>query len=182
MSGGNVDRGIPYNELQEAEGLAEQQWWAIYDYLKAEGLLREGSHIEITERGIDEIERSQRSPQLPTEHFSGTVIQNYYGSVGAVQSGSHSTAIVTQQRNSHPELLSLIEQLKRTLETLSESPERNDALEQSDMLMEEAQLEHPRPKRIKSYLSAIIILTQAESVQMLSAEITKLIENLPEPV
>lgn len=171
MSSGNVDRGVPYYKLQEAEGLDERQWWPVFDYLKAEGLIRERTHIEITERGIDEIERSQRYPQSPTEHFSPVVIQHYYGNVGAVQSGSNSTAVVTQHQNSNAELFRLVEQLGQAVGAVPERPGREEALEQLEMLKEEARLEHPRPKRVKSYLAAIMLFTGDASI----ADLTDLV-------
>jgi hypothetical protein len=182
MSGADVDRGVPYYKLQEAERLDELQWWAVQDYLIAEGLIRERANLEITERGIDEIERSQRSPQTSTEHFSGTVIQNYYGNVGSVQTGSHSTAVVTQHQNSNTELLPLIERLVEALEALPVRPGVEDALEQTEMLREEAQLQIPRLKRIKSYLSAIGVLAGDTSVDLATGDISKLIESQAKPV
>jgi hypothetical protein len=176
MSGANVDRGVPYYELQKAEGLDEDQRWAVYDYLKAEGLLEERANIHITGLGIDEIERSQKSPQSSTEHFPGTVIQNYYGAVGAVQTGSHSTAVVTQHQNSNVDLLPLAERLVTALEALPETPGRDDALEQAEMLREEARLQIPRPKRIKSFLSAIRVLARDAAVDSASGDIAKLID------
>jgi hypothetical protein len=181
MSRADVDRGVPYYKLQEAERLDDLQWWPVQDYLIAEGLIRERTNLEITERGIDEIERSQRSPQASTEHFSGNVIQNYYGNVGSVQSGSHSTAVVTQYQNSNTELLPLIERLVEALEALPERPEVNDALQQTEMLKEEAQLQIPRLKRIKSYLSAIGVLAGDASVDLARGDITKLIESHAKP-
>lgn len=178
MSRANVDRGVPYDKLQEAEGLDENQWWAVHDYLKAERLIKEIANLHITELGIDEIERSKESPQSSTAHFSGVVIQNYYGNVGAVQSGSHSTAYVSQQ-NSHAELVSLLEKLRYALEAAPETPEKSDALEQFEMLKEEAQLEQPRPGRIKSCVSAIGAFVRDVSVDVASSAITKFVEHPP---
>lgn len=180
MSGGDVDRGVPYYKLQEAEGLDERRWWAVHDYLKAEGLIRERTHIEITERGVDEIERSERSPQLPTEHFSPVVIQHFYGSVGAVQSGNHSTARVTQHHNPSTVLLRLVEQLGQAVGAVAEKPSRGEALEQLEMLKEEALLERPRPKRIKSYLAAIRLFMGDASVESASDLVAEFIKQLSE--
>lgn len=180
MSGANVDRGVPYNRLQEAEGLDEQSWWAVHDYLKSEGLIRQGTYIEITERGVDEIERSRRSPQHSTEHFSSHVIQHFYGNVGAVQTGSNSTAVVTQRQNSNAELLHLVELLGHAVEATSETASREDALEQLDILMEEAGLENPRPKRIRSLLAAIRLFMGDASVESASGEISDFINQSSE--
>lgn len=180
MSGANVDRGVPYNRLQEAEGLDEQSWWAVHDYLKAEGLIREGTHIEITERGVDEIERSRRSPQLSTEHFSSHVIQHFHGNVGAVQTGSNSTAVVNQHQSSNAELLRLVGLLGHAVEATSETASREDALEQLDLLKEEAGLERPRPKRIRSILAAIKLFIGDASVESVSGEIAEFINRLAE--
>jgi len=182
LSGADVDRGVPYYKLQEAERLDDLQWWPVQDYLIAEGLIRERANLEITERGIDEIERSQRSPQTSTEHFSGSVIQNYYGNVGSVQTGSHSTAVVTQHQNSNTELLPLIERLVEALEALRERPGVEDALEQTEMLKEEARLQSPRMKRIKSHLSAIGVLAGDPTVNLATGDISKLIESQAKPV
>ena len=182
ISGANVNHGVPYDKLQEAERLDDLQWWAVQDYLIAEGLIRERANLEITERGIDEIERSQKSPQASTEHFSGSVIQNYYGNVGSVQTGSHSTAVVTQHQNSNTELLPLIERLVEALEALRERPGVEDALEQTEMLKEEARLQSPRMKRIKSHLSAIGVLAGDPTVNLATDDISKLIESQSKPV
>ena len=175
MSGGSAERDVSYREVQTAERLDDEQWWPAYYWLEAEGLLEEAvsSRVRLTAQGVDEIERTKKAPQSSTEHFPSIVIQNNYGNIGAIQSGSHNTANVSQQLNANTELRILVQQLHAAIEAQPDSPEKNEALEQFEVLKEEAEAEQPRPNRIKSCLKAIGGFVKDVSVDLASSAIMK---------
>ena len=76
--------------IKEKLNLSDDEFTDIWQYLKGEYLLGEGTCGEtcISHNGIVEMEASILSPDRSTEHFLSIVIQNFYGSVyGGVQGG-----------------------------------------------------------------------------------------------
>lgn len=76
----------------------DKEWEAVCDYLDFEGLadLRVNTLIGITPAGMAEVERAVEEPDVPTEHFSLVVIQQFNAPVGAVVKGDGATVNVTQ--------------------------------------------------------------------------------------
>ena len=124
--------------IAEDVPFTEQEISSALDYLEGKGLVRGGGpqvigeqrfyrNYNIKHSGINEIEQALRAPGHGTEHFPPPTTLNVYGNVGAVQTGSHATANVTQ--NFGPDLSSifpLIEQLKQQTGELSED-DRDEA-------------------------------------------------------
>jgi hypothetical protein len=93
------------------EGLKSDEYEILETafYLSEEGLLNIGQNQEqrmppgpnlcLTHKGIVEVERSIDHPSEATEHFSASVIQNFHGPVGAVQTGPQSEATIDQHLN-----------------------------------------------------------------------------------
>jgi hypothetical protein len=156
-AGGEVGNGVPYRKVQEELNLGDIEWWPTYYYLEAEGLIEEvaSSLVGVTGVGVDEMERSKKSPPEGTEHFPATVIQYFNGPVGSVQTGAHSSSQVTQNFGFNTtEVLKLLEELRRGFQSLPEG-EREQAIEVVDGLEEEIQSSNPRRGRIRVFLGQI---------------------------
>lgn len=158
---GNVRSHIYYDEVQEEEGLSDRDFNAAFDYLKAEGLVNDrykGGVFEITQRGIEHVERQIKHPNAGDEsNSSGRHEQHFYGPVGAVQNAPGSRAYVTQNNVASPtELLRLVQELREKVEAL---PDNQEALEQVNDLEEEARSENPKRSRIiaaAKYIGGIV--------------------------
>src|SRR5262249_32991832 len=74
---GNANCGVPDSLLQEKEGLTQQEFFGLLDYLKGEGLVNDDAAgvTSITHQGIIEIEASIAKPNSGTDHFTPMIIQ-----------------------------------------------------------------------------------------------------------
>lgn len=159
-SAGNIYTHISYDEVRDEEGLTEAQFNAVFDYLKANGLVDDrysGGVFEITQWGIEYAETRIRRPGSGADVPAVLNEQHFYGPVGAVQNAEASIAHVTQTNvwNS-AELLSLIQELRAKAEAL---PINQEAMEQLNDLEEEAKSPSPKKSRIiaaAKYVGSII--------------------------
>lgn len=157
---GNINNHIYYDEVREEEGLSEAEFNAVFDYLKAQGLVDDryrGGVFEITQRGIEYVERQIKNPNAEDDVEAGRNEQHFYAPVGAVQNAPGSTAYVTQNNIANSgELLSLIQELRARLEAL---PDNQEALEQVNDLEDEARSANPKRSRIVAaakYVGSIV--------------------------
>lgn len=112
-------------------------------------------NYKIAHLGVKEIERSMQKPEEPTEHFPPQIIQNFTGPVGAVQTGTHATANVTQDVGADlSDVLSLLEQLKSQIAELPQE-QQEDASVSIEALEDELKLQDKNPKRIKAALAGL---------------------------
>lgn len=138
--------------LEAPEGIDQRELWSIIDYLSSERLLKQlagnAPLVQISHRGVLEIEDSIVSPHKPTEHFLPQVI-NFYGNVGSVQSGNKNVANVSQNIGD-PSMVELLQELRRHLnsETTESKREGNEVL---DGLEAELTSNNPNQSRIKFY-------------------------------
>lgn len=128
----------------------------ISDYLEGENLLvrpiNEGIEVQITHKGIVEIQKSINSPNTPTEHFPSHVINNFYANVGSNQTGNHNIANV--QQNFGPKTEDVMNLLHKLREHLSEDKKQEgSALIES--LEKEITAENPSEPTIKLFLKGI---------------------------
>ena len=159
-SAGNIYSHISYDEVRNEEGLTEAEFNAVFDYLKANGLVDDrysGGVFEITQWGIEYAETLIRTPEGATDNPVALNEQHFYGPVGAVQNAEGSIAHVTQTNvwNS-VELLSLIQELRAKVEAL---PINQEAIEQLNDLEEEAKSATPKKSRIVAtakYIGSIV--------------------------
>jgi hypothetical protein len=89
-SGASELKHIPNDRIKQELGLEDGEFTDIWQYLRGEYLLREGTlgACAISHRGIVEMEASILNPKGPTEHFASIVIQTFNGPVyGGVQGG-----------------------------------------------------------------------------------------------
>jgi hypothetical protein len=174
-SEGSLNEDIDFDDLQEEEGLSDVDFNAVYDYLKAEGLVDNrttgGGVFEITQKGIEYAERLIRHPQANDDPTSNISEQHFHGPVGAVQNASGSTAYVTQNNviNS-TELLSLIQELREKIQSL---PDNEEALEQVEDMEGEAKLANPKMSRIKAAAKYIGTMVKDVGVSVVADAISK---------
>lgn len=174
-SNGNVGNAVLWHKVQEEESLSDEEWWPVWDYLSAEGLMKEtySGAVSITHYGIERVEKIMRNPEAEKESYGrgGQSVQHFYAPVGAVQNAPQSTAYVTQHNTiNSSEVLSLIEELRAKIETL---PDNQEALEQIGDLEDEVKSQSPRKSRIKASLQYILSVTSDTGVSVLAEVISK---------
>lgn len=157
---GNISNHIYYDEIQEEEGLTKPEFDAVFDYFKEEGLVNDrysGGVFEITQRGIEYVERQIKRPDEKEDSGLEHSEQHFYGPVGAVQNAPRSTAYVTQNNIINTaELFQLVKELRAKVEAL---PNNEEALEQVTDLEEEAKQATPKKSRIiatAKYIGSIV--------------------------
>lgn len=144
--------------LEFPQGLDQRGAQAALDYLAGEGLISlladDAPLLQITHRGVVEVEESIASPTEPTEHFPAQVIQHFHGAVGSVQTGNQNMANVVQVPGGDPEVAKLLKELRRHL--ADETPERErDSLELWEGLSSEVESPNRSKSRIRLYLEGL---------------------------
>jgi hypothetical protein len=140
LSDGNPDKTIYVNALLQRADLAEKECKNSLTYLEKEGLIKfmsgEMTLVQITHKGIKEIEQAINHPKQDTEHFPTQIIQHIHGNnYGAVQAGGQgNTQNVTTQIQSPIDeaFVKLIEALKQS-QQLNEF-QKEDALQAVESL------------------------------------------------
>ena len=172
-SEGNISTHIYYHEVRNEEGLTEEEFNAVFDYLKANWLVDDrysGGVFEITQTGIDYVEEQIKKPYRLTNDNSERTEQHFYGPVGAVQNAEGSTAYVIQTIANSSELASLLQELRTKLEAL---PDNQEALEQLSDLEEEAKSPNPKKSRIVATAKYIGSIVKDIGVSIASEAIVK---------
>ena len=165
-------------QLEPPEGLSEDELLSTIDYLSAEGLIVQLADnaplVQISHRGVVEIEESIVAPNKATAHFLPQVI-NVYGNVGSVLTGDQNTVNVSQNI-SDSEILELVRQLRRHLgnESSDSLQEGNDVL---DGLETELNSASPNQSRIKFYLKGLGTFVRDSGKDLLVEIASKLISH-----
>lgn len=141
---------------------SEQEIESALTYLAGEHLARvvatymNGTKsYKLTHQGVKEIESSFQKPEEPTEHFPPQIIQNFNGPVGAVQTGTHATANVTQNVGADlSAVLSSLEQLKLQVSELPQK-QQEDVSVSIEVLEDELKLQDKNPRRIRAALAGL---------------------------
>jgi hypothetical protein len=183
MSFGDPCR-VAFSIITEAIRWDNHQIRESANYLSEEGLLTieeddgsgrrpRGPYLRLTHKGIVEVEQSITNPTRPTEHFPSTVIQNFNASVGAVQTGSHSTAHAVQSLGAEiPEAFKLTAGLREKIKSLF--PELQEAAVQLiEGLEDEFRLTKPRNARVKAFLKELNQLTDKSFIKKPLAALAK---------
>jgi hypothetical protein len=148
---GNINNHVFYDEVQEEEGLTDMEFNAVFDYLKAEGLVSDryvgGGTFEITQKGVEYAERQLKHPHAGDAlTASGRLEQHFYRPVGAVQNGPGNTAHITQYNaGDSAELLRLIQELRVKVEAAQGETEVLDKISE---LEKEAKSDSPKKSTI----------------------------------
>lgn len=181
-----VFEGLVENrEVEEYLGVSEEEVEGVLTYLKKKSLIHksdvsdwENQYHSITKEGIAEVEKSIEEPEKATENFSPKIIQNFHGSVGAVQNAPHATAYVNQPSGaSLSEVLSLIEQLKVQVHTLPED-QREDVSDALEAIEEELSNEEPKRRNVKTMLKGLVSTVQGGTA--FAAQVATLAQRLTE--
>nr|WP_290224270.1 hypothetical protein [Trichocoleus desertorum] len=155
-----------FSEVYEATGVngeEGQELIRILEYLAAKGLIKiqgsiyggQSAPIWICHEGIREFEQTIRNPNGSTEHFSGSVVQNFHAAVGAVQNGNYNRAEVTQHIGMDAaEVLKLIQKLEQEVPNI---PQENQdvAADSIEVLKAEVVATPTKVARIKGALFAL---------------------------
>lgn len=157
-SGGDHFFVMEFDDVARGIDVPENEREPARQYLHGEGLIkmRGPTLASITHAGVVEIEASMERPAERTEHFTPAVIQqvtqNFSGPVGAVQTGSHNVAHVTQ--NVSTDVQVLLQQLRAQVDGLPVE-QREEAIELVDGLEEQAKKPSPSKAMIKQILAGL---------------------------
>lgn len=128
----------------------------ISDYLEGEGLIERVANeeiiVQLTHKGIVEIQKSINNPQNSTEHFPAQVINNFYAPVGSNQTGNQNIANVQQNFGSKTE--DVINLLRELQEHISED-NKQEGLEYIEGIEGEIKAKKPSESRIKLFLMGL---------------------------
>jgi hypothetical protein len=134
----------------------EKELEKISNYLEGERLIKQvnddGLLVQLTHKGIVEIQNSINNPQKPTEHFPAQVINNFYAPVGSNQTGKQNIANVQQNFGSKTE--DVINLLKEVQKHISDE-NRQEGLEYIERLEAEIKSEKPSESTIKLFLKGL---------------------------
>lgn len=176
--GGKEHKRVDFMKVAQQAGFDEEGEEAqeIYVYFMKEGLFENRTvkwGVSLSHKAIVEIEQSIAKPNRDTEHFSSTVIQNFNAPVGSVQTGSNSTANVTQNFGTQAsEVLNLIQELRQSFKSLPPD-QREEAIEVTDALEEEVQSSTPRKGRIKAFLNQLASFTANTASNVIATAIAE---------
>jgi hypothetical protein len=175
-TGGKEHNRVNFDGITREAGLNKEESDEVYTYLMYEGLFDDrdtGGGVTLSHRAIVEIEQSIKQPNASTEHFPATVIQHFNAPVGSVQTGSQSSASVTQNIGaSASDVLNLIRELRQSIYTLPVG-QQEEAFEVVDALEEEAQLPNPRKGRIRAFLTQLGTVATDIGVNVAATAIAK---------
>ncbi|MCY7345087.1 MAG: hypothetical protein LH614_02615 [Pyrinomonadaceae bacterium] len=177
--------GSPNNEanvrvIAGSIGFNFEETNEVYHYFTEEGFFgmnTSGLDVTLSHRAIIEIEKSIVTPTQATEHFSTTVIQNFNGSVGAVQTGNNNTSNVNQNIGQNfSEVLKQLAILKNQFQSLPDE-DREEAIEIVDDLAVEVQSENPSKGKVKSFLSSVKDFAVKTGTDVTSKIVVELVKN-----
>lgn len=128
----------------------------ISDYLEGERLIERVADqeivVELTHKGVVEIQSSINNPQKPTEHFPAQVINNFYAPVGSSQIGNQNIANVQQNFGSKTEdVINLLGELRKHIS----DDKKQEGLALIESLEKEVQSEKPSEPTIKLFIQGI---------------------------
>lgn len=171
---------VSFQAVAEKSGFTEEEYGEIFNYFNAEGFFVDanfGSTVSLSHSAIREIENSLNHPQQSTEHFQSTVIQNFHGAVGAVQTGNQNIANVNQNIGQNfSEILEQLAHLKREFQALPDG-DREKAIEVIDAIAEEVKSESPSKGKIKSFLLATKDFAVKTGTELAASTLAKLLES-----
>ena len=161
MAGGSRNQRVDTSDVAERLGLVFEygkdmaEVFDIADYLKDEGLISiHGDQVyavQLTHRGLREIEQAHSQPDEPTQHFAPMNIvykisahtitnsQFQQGSPGATQS------LTVLSQDQQQQLEGIVQQLRTSIDDLGLGDEGKAELE-ADVQTLEAQVVSPKPK------------------------------------
>jgi len=145
-------------QVEVPKEMEPEELQSAIDYLAGEGLVDSFADqallLQITHRGVVELEKSFLNPKEPTEHFSPKVIQHFHAPVGSVQTGNQNIANVVQNIGVDADVLELLGHLRQHI--ISESIEKHqEGIELLDGLESEIKIPNQSKSRIKLYLEGL---------------------------
>lgn len=145
--------------LARAIGLSDQEMGDACAYLEGEGLISAQvrvvdqftpAAIQLTHKGIKEMEESLQSPERPTEHFPpASSVINIHGNVigSAIQNGSPGARQDVTIRDINVDVIrTFLSELAAQRENLN-LPETESRVLSAEVATIQAQIDSPRPKR-----------------------------------
>jgi len=157
-SGGSESTSVSGPELLEKLGLSDQDLGDACQYLEGEHLI-EGTRtmwghltpyiINITHRGLKEMEQSLQAPNEPTEHFPPAIsIVNVHGNIigSAIQSGSPGARQEVAAEISIGDVRDFLAQLEKSVPELNLREDESQELT-AEIATIKAQVASPKPKK-----------------------------------
>jgi len=154
----NLGNTLMFDEVINTLGIDEKESEEILLHLSSQGknyLKWYGSgNAHLTAQGLFYVESVIAAMNQPKEQPIPSVVHNYHSPVGAVQTGSHNTANVTQNVGTHTaEILKLLSDLRQSFQNLP-SEQKEEATELVDGIEQEVKSDKPRLRNIKALLES----------------------------
>ncbi|NOJ28191.1 MAG: hypothetical protein DA330_09300 [Nitrososphaera sp.] len=127
----------------------------VVNWLVGEGLVRlvaVGGGISLTHHGIKEIEDAKRKPDKDTDHFSPNIIHNVIYNYAPMNNPVFQQGTINSTQNVHlggseqKEILQLLDELKKSLESNQIDKDGKEEL-QKDIGMIEDEINSKKPRR-----------------------------------
>lgn len=157
-SGGSLSTSVSGQDLLDKLGMPDQELGDACTFLADKRLIDEtrtlwGHYtpflVNITRRGIEEIERSIQAPKEPTQYFpaASSIVYIEGNVVGSpIQSGSPGARQEVATNISIPDIRDFISELKKATPELDIPDEQKSELE-AEISTLEAQVNSPKPKK-----------------------------------
>ena len=155
-SNGDETETYTIHDLAEKLGMDLNEAERVSQYLEGEGLIDTmrafgagNSSVNITHRGVIEIEKALDAPEKSTEYFPAiNIISVAHMSNSQIQQGTqHSQQTTSYEAPNVQELVALIQQFRAQLSSV-ELSDKDRAEAESELQTLEAQTHSPRPKAV----------------------------------
>jgi hypothetical protein len=189
---GSESNVVSGSELLDNLKLSDQALGDVCKYLEGEGLIKTTQTlwghltpfiIQLTHKGIKEIEQSVQVPSEPTEHFPAAVsVMNFHGPVigSAIQSGSPGAQLeMTVGDIDIEEIRGFLNELESRTADL-ELPEAEGQELAAEVATVRAQIDSPRPKKqiIRESLHTIRSILEGVSGNLAAAPLLELLKHI----
>lgn len=155
---GSLSTSVSGQDLLDALGMPDQQLGDACNFLEDKHLIKSLAvawehytpyHVNISRRGIEEIEKSLQTPGQPTHYFPPaiSIVHIEGNNVGSpIQSGSPGAKQDVTSNVNIPDIQEFISKLKAAAPELDLSDEDRDELT-AEIATVEAQINSPKPKK-----------------------------------
>jgi hypothetical protein len=181
---GSTQRSAMLADLGAPLGMDEKAAYEVASYLAREGLLQVATmhgHIQITHRGVKEIEEARSNPSRPTEHFPAINLIRIDKMVNStIQQGSPGAYQAVQVTDpAHRDLADVLTEIRQSIDRLGLDAQQQVDLK-GDIGTVEAQLQTSKPKKsvVSECLSTIRGLLDKAGGAVATGLAGKLVEHM----
>ena len=177
---GRATHWVDLLHLAEDEGISEDEADAMYSYLMQANIIKPmggGHRVTLSAYGVDVVEALLKKE--PTEHFPPSVVMNFHGQVGGVQTGNGNTMEVNQNINPQiAEVVSLVKQLRSEAVPQLPAENREEAGEMLDQVAEMLETGTKRVATVQRLMHAVYGMLQTAHVVAYLPMVQQVVESL----